>query len=272
MMKANKHDGERWPYHEDPHGNLVPCENNPCRLHGGSDIIATSLEDAYRKLVEADIQMNNKKTAAIEGLSRTINKSFNANGQSKVALHSNKNKISNLLDEDNENVDSDNMMYTILCSPLIDADGLQHMDAMLIMADSMGFNIEDNNATLIGENVNRNGAILTGRADSGNPTDMMRNVQALANSYADNNKFIVYDDSGEGDDRILYVKSTGDEAMQFLSRNNIDMPYCYTRDSGLIVPISYNDYKQRNAAALLMKRYNSYYVRTNIMTIGVHDD
>ena len=46
MSKNNSHNGENWPYHEDPHGNMVPCESNPCTLHGGSDVYATSAEEA----------------------------------------------------------------------------------------------------------------------------------------------------------------------------------------------------------------------------------
>lgn len=43
---ANNHDGEPWPYHEDPNGNMVPCASNPCSLHGGSDVIANNQEEA----------------------------------------------------------------------------------------------------------------------------------------------------------------------------------------------------------------------------------
>ena len=45
---AGKHNGE-WPYHEDPHGNWRPCNSNPCKLHSGGDIMATSPEDAFAK-------------------------------------------------------------------------------------------------------------------------------------------------------------------------------------------------------------------------------
>ena len=38
-----------WPYHEDPHGNWVACSSNPCKLHSGGDIMATSPEDAFAK-------------------------------------------------------------------------------------------------------------------------------------------------------------------------------------------------------------------------------
>ena len=43
-----KRKGE-WPYHEDPHGNWVACSSNPCKLHSGGDIMATSPEDAFAK-------------------------------------------------------------------------------------------------------------------------------------------------------------------------------------------------------------------------------
>ena len=38
-----------WPYHEDPHGDWVACSSNPCKLHSGGDIMATSPEDAFAK-------------------------------------------------------------------------------------------------------------------------------------------------------------------------------------------------------------------------------
>lgn len=45
---ANTTQGE-WPYHEDKHGKMVPCQSNPCSRHSGGDIMATSPEEAYRK-------------------------------------------------------------------------------------------------------------------------------------------------------------------------------------------------------------------------------
>ena len=45
---TGKNKGE-WPYHEDPHGNWVACSSNPCKLHSGGDIMATSPEDAFAK-------------------------------------------------------------------------------------------------------------------------------------------------------------------------------------------------------------------------------
>ena len=41
------HKGEQWPYHESKNGEMVACKSNPCRLHGGSDIMASSPEEAY---------------------------------------------------------------------------------------------------------------------------------------------------------------------------------------------------------------------------------
>ena len=45
---VHKHKGD-WPYHEDPHGNWIACHSNPCKLHSGGDIMATSPEDAMAK-------------------------------------------------------------------------------------------------------------------------------------------------------------------------------------------------------------------------------
>ena len=43
-----------WPYHEDPHGDWKPCHSNPCKLHSGGDIMATSPEDAMAKAHAGD--------------------------------------------------------------------------------------------------------------------------------------------------------------------------------------------------------------------------
>lgn len=53
---SGKHEGE-WPYHEDNHGNWRPCNSNPCKLHSGSDIMASSPEDAYAKAHAGDGEM-----------------------------------------------------------------------------------------------------------------------------------------------------------------------------------------------------------------------
>lgn len=51
---------ENWPYHpydgNDPkkQGSYVKCKSNPCSLHGGSDIIASSPEEAYAKAHTTD--------------------------------------------------------------------------------------------------------------------------------------------------------------------------------------------------------------------------
>lgn len=50
MSTSNSHKGESWPYHENRNTHeMVPCASNPCTIHGGSDVIATSPEDAYAK-------------------------------------------------------------------------------------------------------------------------------------------------------------------------------------------------------------------------------
>lgn len=43
----NNKNGGDWPYHEDPNGNMRPCASNPCKLHGGSDVYASSPDEAY---------------------------------------------------------------------------------------------------------------------------------------------------------------------------------------------------------------------------------
>ena len=57
---TTNHNGENWPYHPyegaNPklQGSYVPCATNPCTLHGGSEIYATSSEDAYAKAHQND--------------------------------------------------------------------------------------------------------------------------------------------------------------------------------------------------------------------------
>ena len=60
MSKTNNHDGENWPYHPyegskpELQGSYVPCATNPCSMHGSSDVMATSSEDAYTKAHQND--------------------------------------------------------------------------------------------------------------------------------------------------------------------------------------------------------------------------
>ena len=60
VKKTNNHDGENWPYHQyegskpELQGSYVPCATNPCSMHGGSDVMATSSEDAYTKAHQND--------------------------------------------------------------------------------------------------------------------------------------------------------------------------------------------------------------------------
>ena len=43
-----------WPYHMKRDGSgMARCKSNPCRLHGGSDVMATSAEDAMEKYESA---------------------------------------------------------------------------------------------------------------------------------------------------------------------------------------------------------------------------
>lgn len=65
MAKKNK--GE-WPYHEDRHGNWIPCSSNPCKLHSGGDIMATSPEDAFAK---ADRMAHPQGGAGLTGTNST---------------------------------------------------------------------------------------------------------------------------------------------------------------------------------------------------------
>ena len=63
---TGKNKGE-WPYHEDPHGNWVACSSNPCKLHSGGDIMATSPEDAFAKAHAGDAPAGMTSTAAAGG-------------------------------------------------------------------------------------------------------------------------------------------------------------------------------------------------------------
>jgi len=45
----NKKPDESWPHHQDKHGNWVPCASNPCKMHGGTEIMAKNPEEAFEK-------------------------------------------------------------------------------------------------------------------------------------------------------------------------------------------------------------------------------
>lgn len=40
-MTCNDRNGE-WPHHQDKHGNRVPCESNPCRMH--DEMVSRNIE------------------------------------------------------------------------------------------------------------------------------------------------------------------------------------------------------------------------------------
>ena len=53
-ITISSHNGENWPYHlyegskPELQGSYVPCANNPCSEHGGSEVYATSPDNAYQ--------------------------------------------------------------------------------------------------------------------------------------------------------------------------------------------------------------------------------
>lgn len=55
MVMTNQNCNENWPYHlyegskPELKGSYVPCDTNPCHVHGGSEIYAASPEEAYAK-------------------------------------------------------------------------------------------------------------------------------------------------------------------------------------------------------------------------------
>lgn len=58
---SNQHDGENWPYHENKNtGEMTACASNPCKIHGGSDIMASSLAEAYKMKYDETRQENSE--------------------------------------------------------------------------------------------------------------------------------------------------------------------------------------------------------------------
>lgn len=59
-MIMNTSKNKNWPYHlyegskPELQGSYVPCANNPCSEHGGSEVYATSAEEAYTKAHQND--------------------------------------------------------------------------------------------------------------------------------------------------------------------------------------------------------------------------
>lgn len=59
-MIMNTSKNKNWPYHlyegskQELQGSYVPCANNPCAEHGGSEVYATSAEEAYTKAHQND--------------------------------------------------------------------------------------------------------------------------------------------------------------------------------------------------------------------------
>ena len=72
---SNQHDGENWPYHENKNtGEMTACASNPCKIHGGSDIMASSLAEAYKMKYDETRQKNSelKKQLGMDGSENSI--------------------------------------------------------------------------------------------------------------------------------------------------------------------------------------------------------
>lgn len=78
---GHTHDGEEWSYHENKRTHeMVPCATHPCKLHGGSDVNATSLEEAYKKRMTVISDENNELHERIDGMTAdTIQNNHNDN-------------------------------------------------------------------------------------------------------------------------------------------------------------------------------------------------
>ena len=87
---ANSHNGQNWPYHlyegskSELQGSYVPCANNPCSEHGGSEVYATSPENAYSKAHKNDTW------GFTSNANNTANTTTNNTVKPVVALHSKK--------------------------------------------------------------------------------------------------------------------------------------------------------------------------------------
>ena len=123
MSRAASHQGEDWPYHEDNHGNMVPCLHNPCRLHGGSEIFASSLDEAYEHQYENNDMVVNavvsRDAQAIARLRGDIRKAVSDGGYLSVSsIDSEGNMIGGSLPVIDMNVpDDDDMPVTFEVDP-----------------------------------------------------------------------------------------------------------------------------------------------------------
>lgn len=98
LSSTTNHDGQNWPYHQyegskkDLIGSYVPCANNPCSEHGGSEVYATSPENAYIKAHQNDnwgLSISNNKSsilmpASASNLIKTITAADNATINDKL--------------------------------------------------------------------------------------------------------------------------------------------------------------------------------------------
>ncbi len=71
-MATGRHDGA-WPYHQTKDGRMVPCRSNPCSLHGDTDIIASSPEEACRLREQAN-------EAGMAGKTRSLTRDQHTDG------------------------------------------------------------------------------------------------------------------------------------------------------------------------------------------------
>lgn len=81
-----------YPYHEyrghDPNkvGSFIRCRSNPCKLHGGSDIIAASPEEAYEKAHDND-SVNGMSDAVINAVMQSSDNKDSAPIRGKAGLN-----------------------------------------------------------------------------------------------------------------------------------------------------------------------------------------
>ena len=121
-ISTTNHNGQNWPYHlyegskSELQGSYVPCANNPCSEHGGSEVYATSPENAYSKAHQNDNWgLSNKSSilmqASVSNLMKTVYAATNTSDKLNDSTANTASKNANT-DSKNDKAASSSMLDT----------------------------------------------------------------------------------------------------------------------------------------------------------------
>lgn len=225
--------------------------------------------------VHSDVNINKQN-----GLGRSDSNNGNSSNISKMLdIHNRSKRIM-----DNESFKP--TTYRLLCSPGYEYEAgvlrTQHIKEFIGESIQLGFGIIDANSSLKGEyiNSNRKAVIIEKTVHSQSEYDgLIKQSQYLADMYADNNPFIMYENKNirDGKDFLVNIDIDADAFRNYAKIINMEMPYSFETENdnnkSLIIPCNNDDIKENNimlqniAIISNLSKSSASYFRTNIKTI-----